>query len=139
MLEVRIVLPFEFGNDPLGEQLTKLNSPLIERIDIPNRPLRENGVFIKGNKPAKRGRSEPLGEDGVGRAISFKYAMRDQPFRRAFSVDFIGCLSKSQRFGLGNDVRHQDIMMAADGIESLSEGNEVAGNQAGSLMDQLIK
>src|SRR5437763_1800279 len=139
MLEVRIVFPFQFRNDPLGEHLTELNSPLIERINVPNRTLGENRVFVKSNEPAERSGGEPLGKDGVGRTISFKYAMRDQPFRRAFGPDFIGCLSKSEGFGLGKDVGHQNIMMPADWVESLGEGDKIAGNQAGSLMDQLIK
>src|SRR5207248_3814756 len=139
MFEVRIVLPFQFWNDPLGKQLTELNSPLIERINIPNRALRENRVFIKGNEPAKGGWSEPLGQNGVGRAISFKYAMRDQPFRGAFGPNLIGCLPESQSFGLGKDVGHQNIVMAADRIEGLGKGDKIARNQAGALMDQLVK
>ena len=139
MLEVRIVFAFEFWNDPLRKQLAELNSPLIERINVPNRALRENGVFVKSNETAERCGGEPLGQDGVGWPISFKYPMRDQPFRRTFGRDFIGCLPESERFGLGRDVGHQNIVMAADWVEGLGKGDKIARNQAGALMDQLIK
>src|SRR2546423_6003263 len=37
----------EFGQDRFGELLAKLDAPLIERVDVPDDPLRENFVLVE--------------------------------------------------------------------------------------------
>ena len=43
---------FQFGNDPLGEHLAQLDAPLIKGINVPNRALREDAVFVKRDELA---------------------------------------------------------------------------------------
>src|SRR5262249_9073782 len=65
--------------------------------------------------------------------------MRHEPFRCAFSPHFLGCFPESQRLALCEYVRQKYIVMPADRIESLGEGNKVTRNQPGPLMDQLVE
>src|SRR5262245_996394 len=65
--------------------------------------------------------------------------MRHQPIRSALCFHLLWRLTKCQRLGLSENIGEQHIMMAAQWIERLPEANEVAGNEAGALMNQLIK
>src|SRR5246500_3631011 len=75
----------------------------------------------------------------IGGAIPFKHAMRPQPLRSALCFHLLWRLTKCQRLRLSENICEQHVMMAAQRIERLPKANEVAGNDAGALMDQLIK
>ena len=72
MLEIRLGHAFEFANDTLRENLTQLNPPLVEGVDVPDRSLRKDAVLVKRNQFPERLRRQPLGEDRVGRAVPLK-------------------------------------------------------------------
>ena len=80
-----------------------------------------------------------FGENRIRRPVAFEDAMRHQPVRRAFRLDLLGRLAERQRFGLREDIGHQHVVMPAERVERLAERDEVAGDQLGSLMDQLIE
>jgi len=46
---------------------------------------------------------------------------------------------QKQCFRLSEDVGHENVVMPADGIQGLSKYDEVAGDEPGSLVDELIK
>ncbi len=70
MRQLGLVLARELGDDPLGEHLAKLDSPLVKRVDLPDRALCENTVLIERDQGAQNLRSEPLRQNDVGRAVS---------------------------------------------------------------------
>ena len=86
------------GNNSLRQHLAQLHAPLIERIDLPDGALGENAMLVKGDQLAESLRSEPLGEDGIRRAVALKNPVRDEPIRRAFSLDLLRRLSERERF-----------------------------------------
>ena len=49
MLECWLAYIFKFRDRSHCQHFSQLNAPLVERIDIPNRPLGENIVFIECN------------------------------------------------------------------------------------------
>ena len=53
VLELKACLAFEFGNNALCEHLAQFHAPLIERVDVPDRPLREDAVFVESDELAK--------------------------------------------------------------------------------------
>src|SRR5262249_13143852 len=65
--------------------------------------------------------------------------MRDEPIGCAFGLDLLARFSKGERLGLCEYVRQQDIVMPAELVERLCEGDEVTGDEPGALMDQLIE
>ena len=53
MAELRLGCAFQFGDDALGQDLAEFHSPLVERVNLPDDALREDAVFVEGNKFAK--------------------------------------------------------------------------------------
>ena len=139
MSKVRFRSALQFREDPAGEDLSELDAPLIERIDLPDGALSEHRVLVEGNEFAEGGGGEALAEDGVGRSIALKNAVRDEPFGHAFAMHLFGGLAEGQGLGLGQHIRDQDVVMGADGMQRLGERDEVAWDELRSLMDQLVK
>ena len=73
---------FQLRNDPCRQDLAQFDAPLIEGINLPDRSLGENAVFVKRNQLAECLRGQPLCENGIGRTIAFKDAVRYKPLRR---------------------------------------------------------
>ena len=62
-------------------------------------------------------RRQPLGEDGVARPVAFEDAMRRQRRRRAFGRDFGCVLPNASASALREQVRHQQVVLAAERIQ----------------------
>src|ERR1700680_877676 len=133
--EGRFFLALHFGNDALSQHFAKLNTPLVERIDLPDRALGKHGMFVQSDKFAERLRREPGGKDRIRRTIAFEHAMRDEPIRRALGFDLLRRFAESQRFGLGENVCQKHVMVVAERIKRLCEGDKVARDEPRSLMD----
>ena len=121
------------------QHLAQFDAPLIERVDLPDRPLREHAVLIECDQRAECLRRQPFGQDGVRGTIAFKAAMWDQPLWCALRAHLLSGLPKRQRLGLCEDVGHQEIVMIVQRIQRLAEADDVARNQTRSLVDQLVK
>src|SRR5262249_18491120 len=129
----------EFRNNALGQRLAQLNTPLIEGIDTPNTALSENAVLVECNEFPERFRRELLSDDCVGRMITFKHAVRHERIRHAFRFRLLCSLAERQRFGLSEDIGDEHVMMPAERIGRVREGDKVARDKPGSLVNQLIE
>ncbi len=47
VLELRLGLALELGDDRLGQRLAELDAPLVEGVDVPDRALSEDAVLIQ--------------------------------------------------------------------------------------------
>src|SRR5882672_1481688 len=65
--------------------------------------------------------------------------MRTEMIRRPFRLHLLGGLAEGKRFGLGKYVGKKHIVVLAKRIEWFIKRNEIARNESGPLMDQLIK
>ena len=139
VLQRRLRRALKLRNDALRQHLAQFHAPLVERVDLPDGALREHAVLVERDQLAQRFRREPVGEDGVRRAIAFEHAVRHKPIRRALRLHLLRRLAERQRLALREDVGQQHVVMAAQRIERLAKGDEVAGNQPRALMDQLIE
>ena len=101
--------------------------------------LGEHAVLVERDELAERFRREPLGQDRVRRAVALEDPMGHEPVRRALGLDLLRRLAEGQRLGLGEDVRQQHVVVPAERVERLGERDEVAGDEPGPLMDQLIE
>ena len=54
--------------------------------------------------------------------------MGHEPVGRTLGADFFGCLAKGERFTLSENVREQHVMLFAQRVQRLTEGNEIAGD-----------
>ena len=116
MMKRGFVLAFDLRYNPLSQSLAKLDAPLVERVNIPDRSLREYAVLVKRNQFSEIFRREPVSEDGVGWAVAFKHAVWRQPIRCALIGDLLRRFPKGQRLGLSKDVRHQQVVMASERV-----------------------
>src|SRR5271168_2294080 len=139
MLEGRLVFALEFRNNAHSEHLAQLYAPLVKRVDLPDGSLNEDAVFIECHKLAKCFRSHLFGEDDGGWAIALEGAVQREPLRSALGAHLFGGLAEGQSLGLGEDVGHEQVVMTAEWVERLVEADEVAGNQLGSLVNELIE
>src|SRR4051794_32440961 len=65
--------------------------------------------------------------------------MGHQPVRNAFCAHLVSRFAESQCFGLREEVRHEQVVMCVERIESLIETYEIAGYQLRALVQQLVK
>src|SRR5881628_3914135 len=139
MAERGLCLALEFRDNALGQHLAKLHAPLVERVNLPDSALREHAVLVKGDQLAENFRREPIGEDSVRRAVALEDSVGYEPIRRALGLDLLGRLAERQRLSLGEDVRQEHVVMTAELVERLAKRDEVAGDEPGPLVDQLVE
>ena len=77
----RFDIAFNFGNDSIRQRFSQLDSPLIERIDVPYHTLREHAVLIQGNQASKRSRTRRSAIIVFVGRLPSKRAMRNQMIR----------------------------------------------------------
>lgn len=64
-----------FRDNALGQDLAELNTPLIERVDVPDGSFREDRMFIQSNKLRQHFRRELFGRlDGPQVLVAGKSA-----------------------------------------------------------------
>src|SRR3984893_14309783 len=66
------------GRELLGELLTELHAPLVERVDAPYDALREHAVLVERDEPAERGRIELLEQHDGARTAPRVDFVRDE-------------------------------------------------------------
>src|SRR5581483_3825473 len=108
---------FKFGDNAVGEDFAKLNTPLVERVDVPDGALNEDFMLVERDQSAQRLWREPIRENGVRWAVPLKGPVRYLECCNAICRDFLGCFAKCQGLGLGKEVRHQQIVMPAERIQ----------------------
>src|SRR5437773_11359357 len=126
MAERGICLALEFRDNALGQYLAKFHAPLVERVNLPDGALGEHAVLVKGDQLAENFRRQPIGENCVRRAVALENPVRYEPIRRALGLDLLGRLPERQRLALGEDVRQEHVVMAAERCERLAERDEGA-------------
>ena len=116
MLERRFFFALEFRDDSLGQLLAQLDSPLVERVDVPDRSLGEDAMLIERNQFTQSFGSELLGQDRVRWPVALKEAMRDKPVRCAFRFNLFLGLAECQRLSLGKHVSQENVVMSTKRI-----------------------
>src|SRR5580704_4783834 len=137
--ELWFFLALKFRDDALRQDLPQFDAPLIERVDVPNRALSENGVLVQRHQFAQSFRCQPLCEDGIRRTIALEDAVGNEPLGRAFGFHLFGSFAECQRLGLRKDVRNEQIVVPPKPMQRLGKGDEVARDESGSLVNQLIE
>src|SRR4029077_10198986 len=103
----RFLLALEFRDNSLCQLLAQLDTPLVERVDVPNRTLCKDTVLVEGDEFTESFGGESLGQDCVRWAGTLGTWVRNKPVRRALRLDLLGCLAESQRLGLGEHIREE--------------------------------
>ena len=69
VLERRFPWPSSSGAMRLARTF-QLDPPLIERVDVPDRPLGEDAVLVEGHQLSEHVRGQPIGEDRIGGMVA---------------------------------------------------------------------
>ena len=136
---LQLARPFELAQNPRRQHLAQLHAPLVERIDIPDRALGKDRVFIQRHQLTQNRGRQHLRQDRVRRPVALKDLVRDQLGSHALGLHLLGGLAEGQRLGLGKHVGHQHVVMASERIQRLGKADEVTWNQPRTLMDQLVE
>src|SRR3954470_612559 len=99
MSESGLRLRLELRDDPLGQHLAQLDSPLIERVDIPDDTLGEDAVLVEGHELPEGLRREAVGEDRVRGPVAPEYTVRNDAVRGALGLHLLARLAERQRLG----------------------------------------
>src|SRR3954447_14597626 len=95
--ERRLLGRLQLRDDPLRELLAQLHAPLVEGVDLPDRPLGEDAVFVERDQPPQGRGVEPLGEDRVGWPSALEGSVRDHRLGVALFADLIRGLAEGER------------------------------------------
>jgi hypothetical protein len=50
VVEIGLRFALQFGNDPLCQHFAQFDTPLVERVDLPDRAWGEDRVLVKGDE-----------------------------------------------------------------------------------------
>ncbi|VTR70981.1 conserved hypothetical protein [Desulfosarcina cetonica] len=135
----RILHALQLGGGPLGQDLAQFHAPLIEGIDVPDGALGEHAVLVERHQHSQGLRRQAFDQEGVAGAVALEDPVRREPVRRTLGFDVLQGLAESQGLALGKKVGHQKIVVLALWVQALAEPDEVARDQPGSLVDQLVE
>ena len=129
----------QFGNNPLRQNLAEFDAPLVERVDFPNGALGKHDVFVQGNQLAQ----------GLGVSLSARMVFDGRlPSKTRWGTSQSGVpsaltcsavLPKASASAWANTLARSMSWCAAQRGQRVGKGDEVARNEPGSLVNQLIK
>lgn len=123
-----------------GKDLAKLNTPLIERVDVPDGALRKGEMLVVDDQRTQFRRADiAADQDTCSWAVAEEDLMWHQVLGGALSLDFLGRLSDHQGLGLSKVVGGQHLLVhvVGDRVVRLGSQDEVGWDQLGALVDQL--
>ena len=131
------------GNQVQRQLLTELNTPLVEGIDAPHNTLNEGDVLVQGNQGAQNARGQARRHDGGGGAVTAEDTCVDHVLCGALCTNLFLGLAESKSLGLCEEVSQEqlvNVLLAVLGrVDRVSECQEVRGDQAGTLVNQLVE
>ena len=96
-------------------------------------------MLVERHQAAQRSGGQLVEEHGSGRAVALEGLVRHQPVLHAFGFQLLHRLAESEGLGLGEHVGHQQVVVAAQLVPRLRESDEVAGDELGALVYQLVE
>src|SRR4030095_4067213 len=70
---------------------------------------------------------------------ALEQSMGNQTLWGALGLDLLARLAEGQRLGLREHVRQQGVVVPAERVQGVAEGDEVTGDETSPLMDQLVE
>ena len=137
----------QLRQDLVGQLLAQLHAPLIEAEDVPDDALHEDLVLVHGDQGTQGLGGQLFEQDGVGRAVAVEHLERHQVLDlvqgladgQELRFHLFLALAEGQGLGLGEVVGQQLGMVIADGVVADGRGQEIARDQLGALVHQLVE
>ena len=101
-------------------------------------------MLIEGNQSTQCTRCQLAEEQRGSWPVSLEDFGLDEEFilgilRRQFCLDFLFCFAKGKCLSLSKEVGEQDIVMVSNWVLRLNRREEIAWDEFGSLVDQLVE
>lgn len=127
--------------DLLRQTLTKLDTPLIERIDIPNRTLGKGQMLIIDNQGAESSGRDLIRENGCRGTITQEGLVLEEFLGGILSLQLSLVFADHEGFSLSEEVgcEHLLVLVVVDGVVGLGGQDEVCGDELGALVEQLVE
>jgi hypothetical protein len=132
---------FQLALDLLCKTLAKLDTPLIERVDIPDRALGEGCMLIEDNQCTKSSRCDFLGKDTGRWSVTQESLVLKERFRSVLGFELLLVFADHQGFGLSEEVgsEHLLVLVVGDRVVGFGGEDEVCGDELGALVQQLVE
>lgn len=98
---------FQFRLNLLCQDLTKLNTPLVEAVDVPNGTFCEGDVLVIGDQSPQRSWGNLLREDRGRGSVSEESFVVHKLVRSSFGLDLCFRFARHERFRLGKIIGRQ--------------------------------
>mmetsp|Transcript_12616 Transcript_12616/g.31058 ORF Transcript_12616/g.31058 Transcript_12616/m.31058 type:complete len:200 (-) Transcript_12616:154-753(-) len=128
----------------LGQYLSELNTPLIERINLPNKPFDRSAMLKYGQELAQAVSVQLWQEHGGRRPIAREDFVWYQLFCNPLSTNFLCGLAVCQSIRLSKEVAHQLFVIRngfpieCNWLLALHTADEIGGHHT-ALMHQLVE
>lgn len=134
-----VALAIKLAKDALGELLAKLDTPLVEGVDVPDSALDEGEVLVVSDQSTESTRGDLLGEDGSGGPVAEESLVRNELIGSTLSLDGFRGLANHEGLGLCEEVggEHALVLVVVDGVVGLDSHDEVGGDELGALVKEL--
>lgn len=141
VMTLAVALLVELLENLLGEDLAQLDTPLVERVDVPDGTLGEGEVLVVNDQGTElSGTDVSTDEYGGGGAVAEEDLVRDELLGRvALGADLVGRLADHEGLSLCEVVRREHLLVQVvrDGVVRLGSQDEVGGDELGTLVDEL--
>ena len=137
----RLLVVIKLSLDLLGQRLAKLNTPLVEAVDVPDGTLGEGKVLIVDNQGTQGSRCDLVCQDRSSWAVTKERLVGDKLFWCSFSLDLIWCLADHEGLGLGEEVgsKHLLVLVVVNGVVALGSQDEVGWDKLRALVKELVE
>ena len=131
----------KFSLDLLGQGLAELDTPLVERVDVPDGTLSEGHVLVVGDQSTQSGGSDLLCEDRGGRTVAQEGLVGNKLIGGTLGADILRGLANHEGLGLSEVVggKHLLVLVVLDGVVRLGGQDEVGRNELGALVQELVE
>ncbi len=137
----------QLWQNAIRQLFAQLNAPLVKGEDIQDRALSEDFVLVQRNQRTQAERCDFAQQDGVSWTVTFEHFERHNVVKRCriftlvavFLLNHFTRFTKSQRFGLSEEVRQQFRMVIRQRVVGDCRSDEIARYHFGTLMNQLVE
>lgn len=132
-------LSLQLALDVLSECLAQLDTPLVERVDVPDGTLGESDVLVVGDQSTQSGGGDLLGQDRGGRAVAQEGLVSNKLLRGTLGLNLSGGLANHQGLRLGKEVgsQHALVLATLNGVVRLGGHQEISGDELSALVQKL--
>ena len=139
-MALTVAILVKLAENLLRQALAKLNTPLIEAVDVPDCALSEGQVLVVDDESTQLTWADgATDQDRSRRTVSEEALVGNKLVGSTLGLDLLVSLANHESFGLREVVggQHLLVKVVRDGVVRLSSKDEIGRNQLGALVHKL--